>query len=329
MISTVLAWAVMLPCAYANDMNVPSPAPTDVPMQNSAFERIIDGISGQFTSEKPKTLSSFYEDETDVSDVVKQPVQIKPKAKMKESVVSSMPANSAPAKNEFVLQSRKTMPLPETDYETNVNALQENEGQAGIEPAAGHVATQAEEHGGVEMAAESAVEDSHKDMAPEKEHRFQNLEEEAYKLGPGDVLKVTVYGEPDLTNTYRVSQDGYIAVPLVGDLKAAGLSIAGLEQSLAHRLSEGYLKDPTVSIEMTTARPFFILGEVRLPGSYDYLSDMSVLNAVAVAGGFTYRANKKEVELLRPSEGEDTYQKVSVSEKILPGDIVLIKERFF
>lgn len=152
----------------------------------------------------------------------------------------------------------------------------------------------------------------------------------SYVLGTDDVIKVTVYGENDLSSTYKIGSGGLISFPLIGEIKVEGLSTRQVEHLLQRKLADGYLINPSVSVEVTTYRPFYILGEVRNPGSYDFKNGATVLKAVALAGGFTYRANKREVQVLKTKEGGSSlYENVAVDKAIGPGDIILVKERFF
>ncbi len=152
----------------------------------------------------------------------------------------------------------------------------------------------------------------------------------AYILGPGDKISITVYGEKDLTNDYIVSNVGNISIPLIGQVNVKGLNLSELENVIEQKLKDGYLKSPSVSAQISEYRPFYILGEVRTPGSYSFVSDMSVLNAVALAGGFTYRADKKTVEILRSQQTKSKIiRKIKVDEPLKPGDIILVRERFF
>ncbi|MCC6597808.1 MAG: polysaccharide export protein [Alphaproteobacteria bacterium] len=156
---------------------------------------------------------------------------------------------------------------------------------------------------------------------------------EEYLLGPDDEIKMTVFGEEDLSGPYNVSATGTLSIPLIGDVQASGRTLKEIETEIVKKLKNGYLIDPSVALSITKYRPFYILGEVRLPGSYSYVSGMSVLNAVALAGGFTYRANKKNVQIKRPVHGinsnEIPKKEYTVDAKILPGDVIFIKERFF
>lgn len=150
-----------------------------------------------------------------------------------------------------------------------------------------------------------------------------------YVLGTGDRLKLTVYGEADLSGEYEVGSSGIVALPLVGDVRAAGQSLRAFEQAVRAKLAEGYLKDPRVSAQVVNYRPFFILGEVAKPGGYPYVNGMTVLNAVALAGGYTYRADKSGVTVTHAADPRK--QAVSVAEEatVAPGDIIRVPERFF
>jgi len=151
-----------------------------------------------------------------------------------------------------------------------------------------------------------------------------------YVLGSGDQLKITVFGETDLSGQYEIDGSGIVAFPLVGEVKAAGGTARDLEKRIKTKLSDGYLKNPTVSIEVLTYRPFFILGEVKRPGSYPYKNGLNLLNAVALAGGYTYRA-KSSVWVVTRS-GDSKYNEREVTDgafRIRPGDTIVIPERFF
>jgi protein involved in polysaccharide export with SLBB domain len=147
----------------------------------------------------------------------------------------------------------------------------------------------------------------------------------SYRLGPGDKLRIQVLGAEDLTGDYSVGDNGTISSPLIGEVKAVGLTRAQLEQAMAQKLAQGYLKDPKVSVTITTYRPFYIFGEVNKPGEYPYASGMRVLQAVALSGGYTYRANQNYVVVTR--HGED--RKAVATTQILPDDIIRVPERFF
>lgn len=150
-----------------------------------------------------------------------------------------------------------------------------------------------------------------------------------YRLGSGDKVRVTVFGEDALTGEYLVGGSGKISLPLVGEVQAGGLTISRFQDEVVAALKEGYLKDPKVSAEVLNYRPFYILGEVQKPGEYPYSNGLTVLNAVATANGFTYRANTKKVFIKRAGENaEHEYPLTSITQ-VAPGDTIRIAERFF
>ena len=154
--------------------------------------------------------------------------------------------------------------------------------------------------------------------------------DETYILGSGDKLRITVFGEADLSGQYEIDGAGGVAFPLIGEVPAAGATARTLEGRIVSKLKNGFLKNPTVSIEVLTYRPFFILGEVRRPGSYPYKNSLTVLNAVAMAGGYTYRAKSNRWVVTR--SGNSNIQDREIEEgdfKVLPGDTIVVPERFF
>jgi polysaccharide export outer membrane protein len=154
--------------------------------------------------------------------------------------------------------------------------------------------------------------------------------QEAYTLGVSDEIRLTVFGEEALSGSYTVGSNGAISMPLIGEITLAGLSTTRAEALIRGKLADGYLIKPSVSIEMLRHRPFYILGEVHAPGSYDYASNMNVLGAVAVAGGFTYRANRKNVQILRAADGKSAaYKAFAVEAPVAPGDTIVVGERLF
>jgi polysaccharide export outer membrane protein len=151
-----------------------------------------------------------------------------------------------------------------------------------------------------------------------------------YRLGSGDQVRITVFGEPELTGQFAVDGSGVVAFPLIGEVKAAGGTARDLEKNIATKLRDGYLKNPTVNVEVLSFRPFFILGEVKAPGSYPYKDGLNVMNAVALAGGYTYRAKSNLWVITR--SGDKDYQAREITNgdfKILPGDTIVVPERFF
>jgi polysaccharide export outer membrane protein len=154
--------------------------------------------------------------------------------------------------------------------------------------------------------------------------RAQNV----YRLGSGDKVKVVVFNHEDLSGEFTLDGAGNFAMPLIGEVKAGGLTSRELEQRIAEKYKDGYLVDPQVGVEVENYRPFYILGEVKNPGSYPYVNGMTVHNAVALAGGFTYRAKQNSFLLQRGGSGAQGTQ-VGGDQAILPGDIVTVQERFF
>ena len=150
-----------------------------------------------------------------------------------------------------------------------------------------------------------------------------------YLLGAGDKVRVTVYGEPTLSGEFFVTGSGLMSLPLIGEIKAGGLTVGQFQDVVQKALSDGYLKDPRVSAEVLTFRPFYILGEVEKPGTYPYTAGLTVLNAVATAGGFTYRAEKKSVYIKHNGETTEVKGALTPSTTVAPGDTIRIGERFF
>lgn len=150
-----------------------------------------------------------------------------------------------------------------------------------------------------------------------------------YVLGPTDRVRVKVYGEPDVAGEYEVDSGGYVSIPLAGRIRAAGATTHQLERSIAAALSKGIVRDPRVNVEIALYRPFYILGEVKKSGEYPYRVGMTVLDAIASAGGFTYRANENKVYLRRAGgAGEEVYP-LDAPVLIYPGDNIRVPERFF
>lgn len=153
--------------------------------------------------------------------------------------------------------------------------------------------------------------------------------ERPYRLDSGDKLRVVVFGQEGLTNSYAVDANGSITMPLIGAVPARGHSTAELSRAIAARLRQGYIREPHVAVEIETYRPFFILGEVTAPGQYAYVANMTVETAVAIAGGFTPRAYKREVKVTRTVDGVLTGGKVPLAYPLKPGDTVNVAERWF
>ncbi len=153
-----------------------------------------------------------------------------------------------------------------------------------------------------------------------------------YTLGPGDQIRIITFGEQQLTGEFRVDAAGEIALPLVGDVHAGGLTPKQLEASVAQTLTRSKLyRNPSVSVEVIGYRPIFILGEVVRPGQYPYQPAMTVVTAVAVGGGFTYRAVKDRFSIVRTSnkQAETTEGGAGRETFVQPGDVITVFERIF
>ena len=150
-----------------------------------------------------------------------------------------------------------------------------------------------------------------------------------YHLDAGDKLRVVVFGQEGLTNTYAIDAGGAITMPLIGAVAARGRTPAGLAAEIAAKLRNGYIREPSVAVEVEAYRPFFILGEVAAPGQYPYVPNMSVESAVAIAGGFSPRAKRDSVTLTHTEAAGSSRTIVPLGTPISPGDTVLIGERWF
>ena len=150
-----------------------------------------------------------------------------------------------------------------------------------------------------------------------------------YRLDSGDQLRVIVFGQDNLSRLYNVDSGGSVALPLIGPIRARGLTTAQLANDIANELKQKYVKDPKVSVEVATYRPFFILGEVNKPGQYPYVNAMTVEAAVAIAEGYTERAKQRMVRLTRKFGGVMSTVMVPPDYPVQPGDTIYVMERFF
>lgn len=165
--------------------------------------------------------------------------------------------------------------------------------------------------------------------AAPRSHAAAASYEQPYTLGAGDKLRVTVFGQDGISNTYIVDAGGNVSLPLIGSVPARGITAQQLSQRIAERLKQGYVREPHVTVEVEAYRPFFILGEVTTPGQYPYVADMTVEKAIAIAGGFAPRAFKQTVELTHNVQGQQIKTEVPLGYPLRPGDTVLVKERWF
>ncbi|KJV09593.1 hypothetical protein VZ95_10505 [Elstera litoralis] len=150
-----------------------------------------------------------------------------------------------------------------------------------------------------------------------------------YRLGPGDRVRVQVFNEADLSGDYDIDGTGQISLPLIGQMTAGGQRVSDLEATILKALSNGYLKNPRVTVVVLTYRPFYIYGEVRLPGGYAYVNGMRMVNAVVLAGGYTPRARQGRLLITRLIDGKKTELEGNDDTPVLPGDIIRVPERFF
>ena len=153
--------------------------------------------------------------------------------------------------------------------------------------------------------------------------------EQSYTLDAGDKLRVIVFGQQGISGTYTVDAGGNIDLPLGGTIKARGFTTRQVGRAITDRLSQGYVRNPHVTVSIEAYRPFFILGEVTTPGKYAYVPNMTVENAVAVAGGFSPRAYKDNVEVTRSVGGQRLTTNAPLGYRLRPGDTIVVKERWF
>ena len=151
----------------------------------------------------------------------------------------------------------------------------------------------------------------------------------SYRLGSGDKLKITIFNQEDLNGEYTIDGAGNFSLPLVGTIAAKNLSLEELEVRLKDTLSPDFLLNPHISIQVLNYRPFYILGEVEKPDSYPYVSGMTYLNAVAIAGGFTYRAKQDYVYVVHSNDNTQKEEKTKMDLPVMPGDIIRVDERMF
>ncbi len=150
-----------------------------------------------------------------------------------------------------------------------------------------------------------------------------------YRLGTGDEIKVTVFGEPQLSGNFIVDGQGIISMSLIGEVKVAEMSLRDVQRLIETRLKDGFLREPQVSAEMVRGRPYYILGEVNRPGQYDFTSGLTVMNAIASAGDFTYRADKRRIFIKSADSDTEREVRLTVTTQVRPGDTIRIRERFF
>ena len=173
------------------------------------------------------------------------------------------------------------------------------------------------------VGAEINAEQAQSTQAPD------NYENEQNKVGSGDLLKITIFNQEELSGEYLINGAGQIALPLIGDINAKDITVKQVEQGIANKLKPDYLLNPRVNVQVLNYRPVYILGEVKEPQSYPYVDGMTYLNAVAIAGGFTYRAKEDHVMVVRMKDPKKVEIRLNMDEKVMPGDVIHVEERFF
>lgn len=158
---------------------------------------------------------------------------------------------------------------------------------------------------------------------------FHEILTQPYQLDSSDRLRILVFGQDDLSNSYTIDQAGYISFPLIGAVAARGKTQIELANEISRKLRQGYLRDPDVSVEVETYRPVFVMGEVQSAGQYNYVPGMTAQNAIATAGGFSARARQADVDITRQINGEILNGRVPLSDPIRPGDTIYVRERYF
>ena len=152
-----------------------------------------------------------------------------------------------------------------------------------------------------------------------------------YTIAPSDRLRITVFGEEALTKEYVVTSAGDISFPLLGDIPASGKSVSELSQMLTTELSNGYLNDPRINVEVLNYRPFYVLGEVGNSGEFTFKPELTAMQAIAVAGGFTYRADRSRVFIRRSGDDREYTYNLDTGRVVYiqPGDTIRVGERYF
>jgi polysaccharide export outer membrane protein len=164
---------------------------------------------------------------------------------------------------------------------------------------------------------------------PPRSRAFAAFDNAPYTLAAGDRLRVIVFGQDSLSNSYAVDGSGHISMPLIGLVPAHGATTAALERAIEAKLRAGFLREPRVAVEVEAYRPFFMLGEVQAAGQYPFINGMTVQNAIAVAGGFSPRAQQSGAVITRIVNGRPITASVPMTQQVRPGDTITVRERFF
>ena len=157
----------------------------------------------------------------------------------------------------------------------------------------------------------------------------EDRKDTAYLLTAGDDLAITIFDEPDLSGTYRIDESGHVDLPLIGLTNTTNISTTQFQALLTEAYQGRYLQNPLIRVELANPRPVYILGEVRNPGEYEYTGAMTMLQGVAKAGGFSYRANRSVVYVLHHRGTEEKKYKLTPTTIVQPGDTIRIVQRFF
>ncbi|GGH21432.1 sugar ABC transporter substrate-binding protein [Alsobacter metallidurans] len=150
-----------------------------------------------------------------------------------------------------------------------------------------------------------------------------------YTLASGDRLRIIVFGQDNLSNSYAVDGSGRVSLPLIGPTPAGGMTTTQLERAIEAKLRNGYLREPRVSVEVEQYRPFFVLGEVTTAGQFPYVNAMTVQTAIAIAGGFSPRALRTQADITRQIGGRPVSATVPITFPVRPGDTIVVRERWF
>ena len=150
-----------------------------------------------------------------------------------------------------------------------------------------------------------------------------------YQLNSGDEISISVYGEDDMSLETRLTDAGTISYPFLGEIRVKGMTVGELQSFIIKKLKGDYFIDPKVSIAIKEYRKFFVSGEVKSPGGFSFEPGLTLEKAIALAGGFTQRASKKEIMVTREENGKLVEKELDLNESVLPGDIITIKESFF
>ncbi len=157
----------------------------------------------------------------------------------------------------------------------------------------------------------------------------QNAPANAYTLGVGDRVHITVFNEPDLSGDFDINDQGFASLPLIGPVHVVGLTPAQAQETITQKYGANYLVNPRVNVDVLNYRPFFILGEVNRPGSYPYMNGMTVLNAVVLAGGYTPRGDRSDIVVKHADNPSAAEQKIGENDRVMPGDIIRVTQKIF